>query len=97
MGLRRVLFGTGLGIASLAAVFAFQRPFHQFPGVEYEEFEVPPDWRQPGEWAFARLMYPPGRTMATRAVSMATGGKACRSGPRIIRAPTAIFPRRCGG
>jgi hypothetical protein len=60
MGFRKALYGAGLGVASLAALYAFQRPFRQFPGVEYEDFEVPPDWNQPGEWAFARLMYPPG-------------------------------------
>src|SRR5208283_983713 len=60
MGFRKALYGAGLGVASLAALYAFQRPFRQFPGVEYENFEVPPDWAQPGEWAFARLMYPPG-------------------------------------
>src|SRR5208283_6066526 len=60
MGFRKALYGAGLGVASLAALYAFQRPFRQFPGVEYENFEVPPDWNQPAEWAFARLMYPPG-------------------------------------
>jgi hypothetical protein len=60
MGFRRAVYGAGLGVASLAALFAFQRPFRQFPGVEYENFEVPQDWNQPAEWAFARLMYPPG-------------------------------------
>jgi hypothetical protein len=48
------------GLVLLGAVYAFQRPFHQFPGVEYRRFEVPPDWQEKGEWAFARLMYPPG-------------------------------------
>ena len=38
-----------------------QRAFKQYPTVEYgESIPVPPDWRQPGEWTFARLMYPPG-------------------------------------
>ena len=60
MGFRKALYGAGLGVASLAALYAFQRPFRQLPGVEYEDFETPADWNQPGEWAFARLMYPPG-------------------------------------
>src|SRR5580692_9068150 len=60
MGFRKTLYGAALGLASLAALYAFQRPFRQFPGVEYEDFETPADWDQPGEWAFARLMYPPG-------------------------------------
>ncbi len=37
-----------------------QRPFHQFPGVEYRRFETPPDANEGTEWIFARLMYPPG-------------------------------------
>jgi hypothetical protein len=39
-----------------------ERPFRQYPGVEYRlgEIPLPPDWRSPGEWTFARLMYPPG-------------------------------------
>jgi hypothetical protein len=38
-----------------------QRPFREYPSVEYgESIPVPPDWRHQGEWAFARLMYPPG-------------------------------------
>ena len=44
----------------LSTLCAFQRPFRQFPGVEYENFELTPDWQQNGEWTFARLMFPPG-------------------------------------
>ncbi len=42
----------------LAGVVCAQRPFRQFPGVEYENFPLPPDWNEKTEWAFARLMYP---------------------------------------
>src|SRR5437016_2349684 len=45
------VFGTALS--------AFQRPFRQFPGNEYEDFPVPPDFQEKTEWVFARLMYPP--------------------------------------
>ena len=41
-------------------VYAFQRPFREFPGVEYDEVSrCPATIGKPGEWAFARLMYPP--------------------------------------
>ena len=40
-------------------VCAFQRPFVQYPGREYEDFPLPPDWQEKTEWVFARLMYPP--------------------------------------
>jgi hypothetical protein len=43
----------------VSALYAFQRPFRQFPGREYEDFPLPPDWQEKTEWAFARLMYPP--------------------------------------
>jgi hypothetical protein len=36
-------------------------PFRQYPGVEYADFALPPDFRQQTEWVFARLMYPPTR------------------------------------
>ncbi len=42
----------------LGGLYAFQRPFRQFPGVEYENFPLPSDWNEPSEWVFARLMYP---------------------------------------
>ena len=44
----------------IGALYAFQRPFRQYPGVEYFNFELTPDWQQKGEWTFARLMFPPG-------------------------------------
>jgi len=48
-------------IAALAgALFAFQRPFRQFPGVEYSNFELTPDWQEKTEFTFARLMFPGG-------------------------------------
>jgi hypothetical protein len=51
-----VVFGCLVGVGVL---YAFQRPFRQYPGVEYENFPVPPDWNEKTEWVFARLMYPP--------------------------------------
>lgn len=38
-----------------------QHPFREYPSVEYgKSTQLPADWQRPGEWAFARLMYPPG-------------------------------------
>lgn len=46
-------------MALLCAAFAFgQKAFREYPGWEYENFPLPPDWQAPGEWVFARLMYP---------------------------------------
>jgi hypothetical protein len=57
---RRAAFLLGLACAFFGALYAFQKPFRQLPGVEYFSFELTPDWQVPGEWAFARLMFPPG-------------------------------------
>ena len=43
-----------------AALYA-QRPFREYPSVEYgESIPLPSDWQRPAEWTFARLMFPPG-------------------------------------
>ena len=44
----------------ITALYA-QRAFRQYPSVEYgESIPLPSDWNRPAEWAFARLMFPPG-------------------------------------
>jgi hypothetical protein len=58
MGIRPTLCAVGIGVTILAAAVA-QRPFREFPGVEYDDFPVPSDWQEKTEWVFARLMYPP--------------------------------------
>jgi Domain of unknown function (DUF4159) len=60
MTFRKTLLRLGLGFTFLSAVFAFQRPFRQYRGVEYFNFELPPGWQDKAEWTFARLMFPPG-------------------------------------
>lgn len=45
----------------VSTLWAFQKPFREYPGVEYDGGgELPPDWQEKTEWAFARLMFPPG-------------------------------------
>jgi hypothetical protein len=56
---RNTLSAALAGVLLLSVTYAFQRPFREYPGVEYEEFPLPPDWQEKTEWAFARLMYPP--------------------------------------
>src|ERR1035438_4554605 len=46
------------GVVFLGALFA-QRPFREYPGVEYSNFPIPKDSQEKTEWAYARLMYPP--------------------------------------
>ena len=47
------------GLVLITALYAFQKPFREYPGLEYEKYPIPPDYQTPGEWTFARLMYPP--------------------------------------
>ncbi|MGB9456841.1 MAG: DUF4159 domain-containing protein [Bryobacteraceae bacterium] len=47
------------GLAALTALNAFQKPFREYPGIEYSNFPIPPDYQEKTEWVFARLMYPP--------------------------------------
>src|ERR1017187_5656270 len=46
--------GCGLVVCTLWA----QDPFREYPAWEYNNFPLPPDYKVPGEWTFARLMYP---------------------------------------
>jgi len=54
---RRIPYLIAAGILAVCAAFA-QMPFREYPGWEYNDFPKPDDWRTPGEWTFARLMYP---------------------------------------
>ena len=47
------------GAAALAGtLFAFQLPFREYPGIEYNDFPLPADAYDKAEFMFARLMYP---------------------------------------
>src|SRR5262245_40778026 len=56
---RKILFLLSGGLLLLGGSYALQREFREYPGVEYEQFPLPPDYREKTEWVFARLMYPP--------------------------------------
>jgi hypothetical protein len=62
MGFRQGVWLIGGCLAVAGGILAFQRPFREFPGVEYSlgEIPLPPDYQEKSEWAFARLMFPPG-------------------------------------
>jgi hypothetical protein len=61
MNTRILLWRFGLSLVALTAVYAVQRPFREYPGVEYNNFPLPRDYQEKTEWAFARLMYPQAR------------------------------------
>ena len=48
-------------LAIAGGLCAYQRPFREYPGIEYNDFPLPPDYQEKTEFAFARLMYPPAR------------------------------------
>ena len=54
------LLRIGSAVALVGTLYAFQRPFRQYPGVEYFNFELTPDWQEKTEFAFARMMFPGG-------------------------------------
>ena len=57
--MRRISLLVFGAVLFLGVLFAFQRPFREYPGVEYDDFPKPADWNEKTEWTFARLMYPP--------------------------------------
>ncbi|MES1262331.1 MAG: DUF4159 domain-containing protein [Acidobacteriota bacterium] len=67
MRIRAALITAGSLLVLLGSAWALDtghkeskpRPFRQYPGREYEDFPLPPDYQEKTEWQFARLMYPP--------------------------------------
>ncbi|WP_263417795.1 DUF4159 domain-containing protein [Terriglobus albidus] len=63
MQLRRITHA-GIALVLLGVGYAqrgFQHNFHEYPSVEYgRNVPLPSDWQKPGEWTFARLMFPGG-------------------------------------
>ena len=57
MRLRYLIFLTIFGLAVCGAVLA-QKPFKEYPAIEYDDFPLPPDWNQKADWTRARLRYP---------------------------------------
>ena len=58
--MRKACWRLACAAALVSAVYALQRPFRQYRGVEYDSFELTPDWQEKTEWAFARMMFPGG-------------------------------------
>jgi uncharacterized protein DUF4159 len=57
--MRKLWMLTGGLLVFFGSLCAFQQPFREYPGIEYNDFPVPEDWKVQGEFVFARLMYPP--------------------------------------
>jgi hypothetical protein len=60
MFMRRFIGLGVLGIVALTVCGAVlgQKPFKEWPAIEYDDFPLPPDWNQKAEWTRARLRYP---------------------------------------
>ena len=56
---RRAGFLLSGGLLVIGALCAFQKPFREYPGLEYTKYPMPSDAQEKTEWVFARLMYPP--------------------------------------
>ncbi len=57
MRLRFLLTLGIIGLAVCGAVLA-QKPFREWPAIEYDDFPLPPDYQAKAEWTRARLRYP---------------------------------------
>ena len=57
MRFRTVLAIALTGLAALGVLWA-QKPFREWPALEYANFPIPPDANRPAEWTRARLRYP---------------------------------------
>ena len=60
MSLRGILSAIACALIFLGGVYGFQKPWREYPAVEYNNFPLPPDSQVPAEWTFARLMFPGG-------------------------------------
>ena len=54
----RVTFLLILAALATWGVLRAQRPFKEYPAIEYENFPLPPDWNNKTEWTRARLRVP---------------------------------------
>ncbi len=55
--MRTALAVAFLGLMAWGGLLA-QRPFREWPAIEYEGFHIPADWNHKTEWTRARLRYP---------------------------------------
>jgi hypothetical protein len=60
MNLRGVLTAATCTLVFFGALYGFQKPWREYPAVEYNDFPLPPDYKVPAEWVFTRLMFPGG-------------------------------------
>jgi hypothetical protein len=62
-----------LGLISAWGVLHAQRPFKEYPAIEYENFPIPPDFNTKTEWVRAHLRYPDIYGYPQRQLMMSSG------------------------
>jgi len=88
---RKAVWRAAAGVALFLTALTAQRPFREFPGNEYEDFPLPPDYMDKAEWTFARLMYPPANVGR---YGYGTGGYRFRGAWQLGRSSwTTDYPR----
>ncbi len=81
----------GLIGLSICGVLLAQKPFREWPAIEYDDFPLPPDYQQKAEWTRARLRYIPTFTVIPIAIwRTVTAARSPATGRWIIPAPTGI-------
>ena len=56
----KVVLALAAALMAFVAVVYAQRPFRVYQPLEgYDDIPLPPDYQEPAEWVFGRLMYPP--------------------------------------
>jgi len=58
MRYRTYLIAASTTLFLIGGVSAYQKPFREYPALEYYGFPKPPDWQEKTEWVFGRLIYP---------------------------------------
>ncbi|HEX4275535.1 MAG TPA: DUF4159 domain-containing protein [Bryobacteraceae bacterium] len=58
MRARLIVISLGVIGLSLCGLLLAQKPFQEYPAIEYSDFPLPKDWNQKTEWTRARLRYP---------------------------------------
>jgi hypothetical protein len=53
----RVLFAVVFAVFATWGALRAQRPFKEYPGVEYTDFKLPQDWNKTTDWIRGRLRY----------------------------------------
>ena len=86
----RQAFRAAAGALFCIGVVCAQIAFREYPGVEYNDFPLPPDYQEKTEFVFGRLMYPPAPTAIFDASGSRYGGSGWTRG---MSSWTQDYPR----